>query len=99
MNTIREKGKFSICNNVVACELDDGRALLDLNESQYYRLNHTAAIVWEWLEQGSKSIDELTIKMLSRFDVEECTCRADLAIMLKSFSEAGLIERAHTPTD
>jgi len=98
LNTIRERDKFSIGANVVACELDDGRALLDLSKSQYYRLNRTAAIVWEWLEEESASIDELTIKMLGRFDVEESTCRADLTTMLNTFLEAGLVEQIITPS-
>lgn len=98
MSALQNNAIFSTCENVVACELDDGRALLDLTESQYYKLNRTGAIVWEWLEEESASIDQLTTKMLARFEVEEAICRADLASILSTFLEAGLVEQANTPS-
>lgn len=78
---------------VVACDLDDGRALLDLRKSKYYKLNNTGALVWEWLEEGA-TIDTLAEKMMEQFSVEDAQCRADINGILSSFLDAGLIEQS-----
>lgn len=83
--------QISPAENVVSCELDGGRALLDLEKSQYYSLNDTAATIWEWLEADTNKPSELVEKMQATYEVELEQCQADLAAILSSLLDAGLI--------
>lgn len=91
--------RISTAANVVACDLDGGKALLDLTTSQYYKINPTAALVWEWISGGA-TLNSLIENMLEEFDVEEGVVRADVEAIISSFADAGLVQvepsAAHT---
>ena len=78
--------------DVVACELDNGQALLDLRTSQYVKLNETAGLVWQWVQDGL-SVDQMADEMCVIFDAERDQCSADISLLLGQLEEAGLVER------
>ena len=82
--------KFSISPDAVAGELDDGRAILNLQTSQYYHLNETGALIWEWVE-ANHSVGQMTEDMQNRFDVPLEDCRSDIIDVLKELEQAGLV--------
>lgn len=92
MPNIGDNSVFTLRDDVVACELDEGKALLDMRESKYYKLNGSAALIWGWIGSGS-SFDQLLDNMLERFDVSEEQCRKDLQAVLSDFLNTGLIEQ------
>lgn len=75
---------------VVACELEGGKALLDLGTSSYFRLNATAALIWEWLADGM-TMASLVDRMLDEFDVEKDVVSRDVEAIVGAFAEAGLV--------
>lgn len=77
--------------DVVACDLSDGKALLSLETSKYFKLNDSAAVVWASVETGAK-LDQIVDAMLQRFDVDKATCTDDVLAILEIFNKAGLIE-------
>lgn len=79
-------------DDVVACELEGGSALLDLQSSKYYKLNGSASFLWESIE-GRASVDQLCQKMLANYDVDTEHCLSDVITILQSFEKAGLISR------
>ena len=85
---------FTQSENIVSCEFEGGSALLDLEKSQYYKLNISAAMVWEWLG-APITLAGLSKCMMQHFDVEESVCLSDIKIILRSFSESGLIENVN----
>ncbi len=98
MKSSHPETSFAGCKDVVACELDDGVALLDLRVSKYYKLNKTAALIWDWMSEPA-TVDQLVTRITERFDVSESECRADILAILASFESSGLIEeRASQPT-
>gem|GEM_PF-845354 len=82
---------FSQSEHVVACDLDGGKALLDLQESQYYKLNPTAALVWDKLSEPT-TLDDLVKMITDRFDVEADQCRGDIQNIITRFHDANMIE-------
>lgn len=76
--------------DVVSCKLDGGNALLDLASSCYYRLNSTAATVWDCIGQGMNRL-EILEHLLNEYDVEREQCSTDVDAIIVSFLEAGLI--------
>ena len=80
--------------DVVACTLEGGNALLDLASSNYYTLNGSAAMIWEWLGSGA-TVAELIDRMLETFDVEREVCADDVQAVVASFEDAGLVVRGN----
>ena len=82
---------FSQSEHVVACDLDGGKALLDLRESQYYKLNPTAALVWDHLATPS-TIADLVKMITDRFEVEAERAQNDIEAILTRFQDSNMIE-------
>ena len=84
--------KFSARPNVVACELDDGQALLNLETSQYFKLNDTGALIWKNVEAGA-TLEQMQDELSSVFDISQEECRDDIVDLLTALEKANLIER------
>lgn len=76
--------------DVVACELDGGSALLDLASSDYYRLNGTAAAVWDGIGEGL-SAPQIAQRIVSEYDVDLEQCTADVDAIISALLDAGLV--------
>nr|WP_315051106.1 PqqD family protein [uncultured Brevundimonas sp.] len=85
-------GTFAADPEVVASDVDGGAALLDLRSSQYYGLNPVGALVWARL-QTPQTLDQLAFAVAEAFDVDPAVCREDIAQLLGTFDQAGLIRR------
>ncbi len=84
---------FVRAEEVVSCELEGGSALLDLSSSSYFRLNDTANFIWERLEAGPSSVNQLAESLTEAFDVTKEECIDDVAAILTDLEGAGLISR------
>lgn len=91
MERIDDTVRIVHASDVVACDLDGGKALLDMNSSNYYRLNGSASMIWEWIGDGA-TLAELIDRMLQEYDVERDECEKDVEAVVSSFIKAGLLE-------
>lgn len=82
-------------DQVVSCDLEGSRALLDLNSSTYFKLNEAGSAVWELLEREPSGLEALVSRMTEMYDVDAEQCRADIESMLVDFLQAGLIAETH----
>lgn len=85
--------RFIVRPDVVECDLDGGKALLNLATSQYYKVNSTGAEAFARLTKAA-SLDEVVDHMCQAFEVSSEDCRADIAALIQQFEEAELVERA-----
>lgn len=85
--------RYTACVGAVACDLDNGRAVLNLETSEYFRLNATAAIVWYCLEHGG-TVAEIVQRICDEYDVPAAECQDDIVALLEELEEAGLIDKA-----
>ena len=92
MHKMVEPVRYQQAKDVVACDIDGGKALLDMRSSNYYKLNTSAALIWDWVGEGA-TIGELTDKMVGEFDVEAQDCIEDVEAVVESFVKAGLLEQ------
>lgn len=80
--------------DVVACEISTGSALLNLETSRYFKLNGTAACLWQALDVNdarTATIDELCGVLAARYEVEADECKADIIAIFRTFGDAGLV--------
>lgn len=81
--TLRSLGKEFI---LVA----DGFEAVDF--SRMISLNETAAFLWKEVEDKEFDAEMLTNLLTDNYDIDRETAQNDVATMLKSWSEAGIIE-------
>ena len=81
---------FVHSENVICCDLDGGKALLDSENSQYYKLNKTAALVWESMS-NSNSANAIAEILCSKFEVSLDQALVDTKHLLNSMYNAKLI--------
>ena len=65
--------------------------LLDTRRGRYYTLNPTGAAVWELLAEP-RSLAELHVALLERFDVDAETLSGDLGHLIDELRQHGLID-------
>ena len=79
------------CEDLVACDLDGGAALLDLNTSTYFKLNGTASFIWEKLGERPMNADMLADELIQVYDVDKAVCLPDIQNVLQELASAKLI--------
>lgn len=76
-----------------ALEATVGTSLVILNTEllTYFELTEVAGRIWELLEEGIKSIDDLVAVLLAEYDVEESACRGGVESFMQSALAKGLV--------
>ena len=78
---------------LVAAEMDGDLVMMSIDRGEYYGVSGVGPRVWELLEEPI-SIDALTNKICSEFEVEEARCREDMVQFVTQMSEMGLVQMA-----
>lgn len=86
---------FEPSHNVVACELGDGLAILDLEKNVYFSLNDVGGAVWSLLRERPHSAQSVADTIVADFAVETAECQRDIALLFDELSQAGLIRPLH----
>lgn len=84
--------------DVVASDIGDHWALLDLETSMYYTLNATGATVWNAM-QSPTHLSHLIALVTEVFSVSEEICRPDIEAILQQLLSAGLVIQVTSPLD
>ncbi len=71
-------------------ELEGETVLLNLANEQYFGLDDIGTRMWQLLDEQD-NVEAVVSQMLSEYDVDAETLRADLATLINSLVEAGLV--------
>jgi len=63
--------------NALAAKLDDEIIMMDSESGNYFNLNRSAVIIWEMLENGPLTFDEMCKTLIFEFEVDYETCSND----------------------
>ncbi len=85
--------KVRIPDDVLVSQLDGESVLLKLKSESYFGLDNIGTRIWELLI-SSDSIQRAYDVILSEFDVDPAQFRRDLAELLDSLLQQGLLEVA-----
>jgi hypothetical protein len=83
--------RFAVPEHVHFRHFDQEIVLLDLAGGKYFALDEVGAEVWRRLADG-KSVDQIAADLVTLFDTDETTARADVASLLGELAAAGLIK-------
>lgn len=78
---------------VVFTELEGEVVMLDTEGGQYYELDSIGSRIWMLLEDRP-SMAKLKDALTAEFDVDEETCRVDLADFIENLAKLGLVASA-----
>ena len=82
--------RITIPQEVIFETLDDEVVLLNLASERYYSLDDIGTRMWQLLEERG-DVEATVPQLLSEFQVDEATLRADLARLIGELKQAGLI--------
>ncbi|MCC6214047.1 MAG: PqqD family protein [Polyangiaceae bacterium] len=83
--------RWSVAPDTVHTDLPDGSVVvLALGSKQYHTLNESAALVWRALAVQPRETRELVELLVTEYEVEPETARADLERVLESWLGDGL---------
>ncbi|SHK12571.1 PqqD family protein [Rhodothermus profundi] len=71
---------------------DEGEGvLLHLETKSYYTLNATGVFIWEQLDQGRQTIDELVEALLAHYEVTREEAERQVRAFLDALQQEGLV--------
>ncbi len=79
------------CEGILAQQLGEEFAVLDVNNGEYFRLNEVGAKVWNLLLDG-ESLRSVLRAIESAYDVPEDRLTTDLSGLLTDIQTRGLLE-------
>lgn len=81
---------FSAAPDQLSSKLGSEAVILNLSSGVYYGLDPVGARVWELLQEA-RPLSAIRDQIVSEFDVTKAQCEQDLALLLKSMQDEGLI--------
>jgi hypothetical protein len=85
--------RYDVPADVLSAHLEGEAVLLNVDTKNYYRLNDTAARVFQGLERGLDR-DALVDDLCATFDVERETAAEELDRLLADLADRGLVTPA-----
>lgn len=75
----------------VACDVEQGLAILDLQSNTYFSLDPVGASIWHAMA-APVSLDQLAEGIAAEYAVAPETCRGDIADLLDDMMKHGLVQ-------
>lgn len=91
-----EDAAWVASDKVVAADLGEGLALLNLSTNEYFSLNEVGAFVWSVL-QTPKARGAIVRAVMEVYEVAESACAADVDLLLEELKNAALAEQSAIP--
>lgn len=85
------KERLFIREDLLSEEIDGEVVVLDLAGDKYFSLNQVGVVIWQALENGGATLEEILARMLEEFEVDEEIAREDAILFLHSLREANLL--------
>ncbi|QRR01735.1 PqqD family protein [Dyadobacter sandarakinus] len=83
--------KYELTEDQISSKVGEDTVILNHNKGAYYGLNQVGLVVWDTLEQGPQTVDELCDAVISEYEVDELTCRRDVDALLKDLVSEKLV--------
>lgn len=89
-NQLADKDILKRNPELLSSKIDTETIMMSMHDGNYYGLNEVAGRIWEILEK-EMTYAELIRNLLEEFDVDESTCRNDVAGFLNKLEDKKLI--------
>lgn len=89
--TISPSTVVVVASNLVACELGEDVAILNVATGVYYGLDAVGARVWKLLK-GPSTVGDIRDAIVCAYDVDAERCERDLIVLVEKLHAEGLVE-------
>jgi len=83
--------QYRVAQDVLAASVADETVLLDMRSKNYFRLNGTAARIWNALERGC-TVPEVVDELHGAFAAEREVVETETLRLVEALRERGLVE-------
>jgi hypothetical protein len=85
--------KYRLTSEQIASKVAGETVILNHSKGAYYGLDEVGGLVWELLEKGPHTKEQLCDAVLSAYDVEMEDCEADVEDLLNDLISERLVEK------
>ena len=75
--------KYQLTSEQIASKVAGETVILNHSKGAYYGLDEVGVLIWDTLEKGPQTIDDLCEAVVGTYEVEKEDCRADIDVLLK----------------
>ena len=83
--------KVYINKDIDVADLNGDKVMMNMDLGKYFALNPVGSRIWEIIEEGPVTMDEIVNKLLSEYDVERNVCSESVNTFLDMLSKENLI--------
>jgi len=84
--------KYQLTSEQIASKVAGETVILNHSKGAYYGLDEVGVLIWDTLEKGPQTIDDLCEAVVGTYEVEKEDCRADIDVLLKDLISERLVE-------
>jgi hypothetical protein len=90
MSDAARSPRYAVSKDVLAAHLEGEAVLLHLGTKRYYRLNETAAVIWQGLERGL-DLPGIIEGLVRDFAIDAPAAQAEVERVLGDLRDRGLL--------
>ncbi len=87
--------KYRLTTNQIASKVAGEMVILNHKKGEYFGLDDVGVTVWELLEQGPKTIQELCDMVTFQYEVKPATCMEDIGGLIRELMAEKLVEECN----
>ena len=84
--------KYQLTSEQIASKVAGETVILNHSKGAYYGLDEVGVLIWDALEKGPQSIDDLCDAVVKEYAVEKADCMPDIDLLLKDLISERLVE-------
>ncbi|WP_221393354.1 PqqD family protein [Dyadobacter sp. NIV53] len=84
--------KYQLSSEQIASKVAGETVILNHNKGAYYGLDEVGVFIWDELEKGPQTIDNLRDAVMEEYNIDKETCKTDIELLLKDLVSEKLVE-------
>lgn len=85
--------KYQLTADQISSKVAGETVILNHSKGAYYGLDEVGVLVWDTLEKGPQTLDELCGAVTEAYEVDAETCKTDVNALLKELIAEKLVEK------
>lgn len=85
------ESKVIVNNTIETMDIDNEKAMIDLDTGKYYTLNETATVIWDCINNNC-SVGDVVDKLISIYEIEIDECIENVNLFLEELEGNGLLK-------
>jgi hypothetical protein len=84
--------KYQLTSQQIASKVAGEMVILNHDKGYYYGLTDVGVLIWEQMEKGPQTVEELVLHVCAEYEVHPSKCRGDISDLLNNLLAEKLVE-------